>query len=535
VSRSLRRDARRGVSNRKQNELREIAKRWHTARSLYIRELSATTVLKDVFGSRYRLREARRQSGWAAVDLTVHYHQVAFLSAVEVVRSAWARTFAQVTRLVARNSGLTASERRWLLLVLRRPDLVEACLSHETVRLKAGWTNDLDQVALTYRVARMVRRYHRPSVRVRRRDWFEVDGALYRVLENRAPREFVGPWIAVTGLRRGERLYLPLAGRIPAVNLRPNTDRRPNIRIDLRQGITFHLRERVTVTPRAADRAVGVDKGYAALITVSRGDPTTADSIGIAAASKITELLEATEERRRNRRRLVAYARSVRNSRTARHISRRNLGRTRESTRRRRDRACSESLINRELDVFFAQIPDVGVIFAESLTFARKGRRRPAFNRRIGTWMKGFLQERLKYKAELNGVELQVVNAAYTSQTCPRCWFTSRYNRRADRFECAECGYTGRADAVAATNILGRGSDAAITSFMPSYVVKQILQDRWQSARIGRAWDSNERAPLFDVTADSRAGTSREQPSPDGPSLRGSNSPRDNVVSRLVS
>jgi len=118
----------------------------------------------------------------------------------------------------------------------------------------------------------------------------------------------------------------------------------------------------------------------------------------------------------------------------------------------------------------------------------------------------------LTYKAELNGVGLTVVNAAYTSQSCPRCWFTSKVNRRSERFECGECAYTGSADAVAATNVLRRGSDPAITCFMSPNDVKQILEARWRSARTGRAWGSNEVVPALDALRDLNDGRSREQP-----------------------
>jgi ribosomal protein S27AE len=140
------------------------------------------------------------------------------------------------------------------------------------------------------------------------------------------------------------------------------------------------------------------------------------------------------------------------------------------------------------------------------------------------------LQLRLRYKAELNGVELNVVNAAYTSQTCPRCWYTSPENRRAERFQCGDCGYTGSADHVAATNVLRRGRDPAVSRFATTYLVKQILQERWRTARAGRASDSNEQAPPEVVPAEDRLGQSREQLPQGSPPLGGSNSAESVVI-----
>lgn len=64
----------------------------------------------------------------------------------------------------------------------------------------------------------------------------------------------------------------------------------------------------------------------------------------------------------------------------------------------------------------------------------------------------------LTAKAESAGRELIRVNAANTSRTCPACGHTAAANRPSQAvFHCQDCGHTGHADVVAATNILGRG------------------------------------------------------------------------------
>ena len=64
----------------------------------------------------------------------------------------------------------------------------------------------------------------------------------------------------------------------------------------------------------------------------------------------------------------------------------------------------------------------------------------------------------LKYKQAWNGGDVLAVNPKHTSQTCPCCDHVSAENRKTQaEFECVECGHTGNADFVAATNILERG------------------------------------------------------------------------------
>jgi putative transposase len=64
----------------------------------------------------------------------------------------------------------------------------------------------------------------------------------------------------------------------------------------------------------------------------------------------------------------------------------------------------------------------------------------------------------LSYKLGWRGGELNKVNPAFTSQTCPQCGHVCTKNRPArDRFKCVACGYVGHADTVAAMNILAAG------------------------------------------------------------------------------
>ena len=76
-------------------------------------------------------------------------------------------------------------------------------------------------------------------------------------------------------------------------------------------------------------------------------------------------------------------------------------------------------------------------------------------NRHASTWAFAELHGLLAYKAVLVGSLCIKVDADYTSQTCPRCGYTSRQNRPGQGllFVCQQCGYTLHADLVGARNI----------------------------------------------------------------------------------
>ena len=69
----------------------------------------------------------------------------------------------------------------------------------------------------------------------------------------------------------------------------------------------------------------------------------------------------------------------------------------------------------------------------------------------VNSWSFYRLQQFIKYKAELAGIEVIEVNPAFTSQICPDC---GKLNKAEDRtYECS-CGYRGHRDVIGALNIL---------------------------------------------------------------------------------
>lgn len=108
-----------------------------------------------------------------------------------------------------------------------------------------------------------------------------------------------------------------------------------------------------------------------------------------------------------------------------------------------------------------ADTPGIGVIAFEDLTrirrLARKGtktsrRRRSMLNQ----WPFSRLQEFTAYKAAAKGIQVVMVDPAYTSQQCNRCGYVDKRNRDRARFDCLRCGHSDDADHNAALNIRDR-------------------------------------------------------------------------------
>ena len=439
-------------------------------------------------GPRY-LPEELRHHGWGDTGLSVRYSELAAKRAVAVLRSGWAAAFASVRTEIARDQRLSATEKRWSRTVLSRPALVAKCIEGVQFELDADWTTSLDQPLLRALLRRQINRLRPARPRRSRKLWLELDGSLYRCFRRAEDRHYRGAWLAITGLRPNQRLAIPLAGRdVDDFAPRAASGHPADVRVEFAGArIVFHVLTYAEPRVRTAGLEGGVDKGYRTLLTMSLGDPSSSSEYGKRASDAIAREAE-NPPTTNTRRRIQSYERSIRASDPARasRMRRCNLGVLKRERRTARSRARLRGAIGQALNDLFAN-EQIARLHVERLDFL-SGRLTRTTNRRLGRWLKGFLQRRLAHKAKLNGVELNVVNAAWTSLTCPRCWFPSKQNRTGDRFSCRSCGYAGSADAIAATNILRRGSDVAITRWTSANEVRQILHGRWRAAPNGSAW-----------------------------------------------
>lgn len=108
-----------------------------------------------------------------------------------------------------------------------------------------------------------------------------------------------------------------------------------------------------------------------------------------------------------------------------------------------------------------ADTPDIGVIAFEDLTrirrLARKGTRTGRHRRNmLNQWPFSQLQEFTAYKAAAKGIQVVMVDPAYTSQRCNACGYVDKRNRDRARFDCLRCGQGDDADHNAALNIRDR-------------------------------------------------------------------------------
>lgn len=96
-------------------------------------------------------------------------------------------------------------------------------------------------------------------------------------------------------------------------------------------------------------------------------------------------------------------------------------------------------------------------VVIENLTHIRsraKMRKHTDAQRRLHSWSFAQFHSFLSYKAQERGIAVVKIDPRHTSQTCSRCGYQARNNRRSQSlFLCRHCGYCLNADLNAALNI----------------------------------------------------------------------------------
>lgn len=73
-------------------------------------------------------------------------------------------------------------------------------------------------------------------------------------------------------------------------------------------------------------------------------------------------------------------------------------------------------------------------------------------NQKISGWNHGKIRKLTEYKAEAEGIVIELVDERYTSQTCPNCG--NRHKPKGRNYRCPSSGFSGHRDHVGQVNIL---------------------------------------------------------------------------------
>ncbi len=219
---------------------------------------------------------------------------------------------------------------------------------------------------------------------------------------------------------------------------------------------------------------IGIDKGYTKMLSCSNGV-----EYGIELGKLLSKRTEELKVKNAKRNQFYALAKKYSqegNIEKAQNILNNNLGYIKKDRETRKFKSKVESYVNHSINQMIKDAKPKEVI-KEDLTFVAKKRdgKSKGYNRKMSTWVKGVINNRLEYKLKYNGIKVTDVNPAYTSQVCSKCGrFGIRDN---DLFTCPNCGKMD-ANINASNNILNRKDDKEIKLTTSYKKVRSILESR---------------------------------------------------------
>ena len=338
-----------------------------------------------------------------------------------------------------------------------------------------------ERKAVAHLLRRLLRKALGHSPRVHLRRSFELDNSLYRFFTHKGK-----PYLSIVSLVPGHRIAIPLKGfPVPAVT--------GNVRVvidPVKQMVSVHIPVPVqvkTLSERRDPLVVGLDAGVTEVFADSRGK-FYGEGFGLV----LDRLSAQTTAQGKERNRFYAAVKKLttssqtRDRQKAGRIQRFNLGRVKLDARRVRGQAEVKRWISEATREVLRFRPD-GLVM-EDLSRMRGRTKSRNLSRVVSRWMRSSLKERAEFLSQAGGSRLETVNAAYTSQQCPKCGYVHKNNRQGDRFRCRNCHFTAHADTVGAMNVERRYTDPELREhihvWMPKDVVLKILREIFERKKV---------------------------------------------------
>jgi transposase, IS605 orfB family len=298
----------------------------------------------------------------------------------------------------------------------------------------------------------------KPSIpNSKKEDYFKIDKTLYKFKDNKL-------YIS-NPFQKGQRIEL-------ISNNTKQYQTEATVKIEgnkLKIGFPIEVKQKALKNDKV--NSIGIDKGFIDLITTSNNKiygHRYCDEI----KGHIDKYLLTQKERGRYW--SLYYKYKTIDPEKAERIKKNNLGYIKFNKNKKLTKETKKKFINQSINRFIKEERPTEII-VEDLSWEKKSKKkryRLGFD--LSTWDKGYLQERLEFKAYENKIKITTVNPAYTSQICSCCGKLGE--RTGKEFKCNSCNQVLDADYNAAINIKKRKEYASITLYMKPKKVLEILK-----------------------------------------------------------
>ena len=309
-------------------------------------------------------------------------------------------------------------------------------------------------------IQRQVKKLQGSQAVVKKARSVKFDSGCYSVFEHNGTQ-----YIKIMSLEKGKRITIPLTGKGPIEG---------NITLVLDgQDLFIHVSKEIPPKKQKVGQIEAVDFGYSEVMTDTEGK-----RYGLKFGKILTKISDDRHKKMQKRHKLHAIHKKQVVTKKCSNIQKFNLGSKKLNKTTKKAKSSLEREINTGINDLLKN-KNPSILITEDLSHCFSYKKPKSVNRRLSSWLRGKLQERIAFKALAEGFRHEQVNPSFGSQICPSCDFVDKRNRNQDRFKCLFCGHEDEADRVAALNYERRFGDQQIGLYMPCNQVKTILLNRF--------------------------------------------------------
>lgn len=421
-------------------------------------------------------------------NLPARYWKLALDEAISNIKSNWSNTINRTKDNIKNNSiiNLSDHDKHYLFHILKNRELLFNVLTHKKIDIPDRVNySDINIKRLNNLLCRLIRENKSNISKVKNKNIFSLDNGMYRYTGNST--------ILIQSLKKGERIALK-------INNNKNQPFNKTVRVKItKKHIELHsyieIKEREikgkdididnTEINNEDKYIIGVDKNYENVIASSNGF-----IYGEGSNKLYNSYTDYVIESKRNKNKLKSMVYELekkgglsdRENKKVENIKKNNLGdkKFKENVRKKKEEI--KSMVNHSINLFLENEKPKEII-VEDLTFRVKKSNKNNISKKgkhkLNQWIKGYIDERIKYKSSLYGIEITEINAAGTSQICGECGHFEGKRSDSDKFNCSRCENRGlSAHLNSAKAIKGRKYDNEIKLKMRPDIVFRILNAR---------------------------------------------------------
>ncbi|MGD0664672.1 MAG: zinc ribbon domain-containing protein [Rhabdochlamydiaceae bacterium] len=450
------------INAKKQFSLREISQAYSNEKQYWLHQFQAWS-FQALLGRSRTIRDMVIKHEYKSTQgLQARHWKLALEDAAETWDKYWQAIFVKARPKIARRKDFSEVEQHYAYWLLKSYPSFAAMMQGKCPNPSFPIEKSAQRHVANY-VRRIVRacKGKPPTVKISRSVRFDAD--CYEVFEEKKRQ-----YIKLMSLTPGKRICIPLSGKSTISG---------TITLVLSSDTIFNLHIPQKLKKKSSSKTAmeAVDFGYTEVMTDTQGI-----RYGTEFGTTLAKVSDDQSHKMKKRHKLHSLEKKQKicKSKQAKRLRKYNLGKKKQNLKSQCVKATLEKQINTSINQL-VQTKNPSILVTENLRHAFTYDKSKKMNRRLSSWIRGKLQDRIAFKALAEGFRHEQVNPAYGSQSCPHCEFVDQGNRSGDRFQCLHCRHEDTADRIAALNYARRLNDPEIGQYTPYSQVKIILQGRF--------------------------------------------------------